>query len=193
MGTDQGRAEWARFVDRHGGRRAAWLIKTFGPPSDGSAWVPPTDVRSDPLVSSIAGFPPTIEIWMARGGAALGRVATLTVDRTGLAFDIPDPTDPDPRRWWNSFELATAVGLGTTIDLGPTTPDDIDVLYAVGRGGPHPSTLFGAHKEAGALSILPPGTPTKHLRSAADRRTARRSRLLAGTGHGSTGWLGAGA
>jgi len=158
--TEEGRAAWHRFVDSNGGRRAAWLAKTFPALADGSPWEPPTDIRQDPLISSVAGWPPEIELWMARGGAPAVRAATLAVDRDQLLFDFPSPEDTDRRRWWNSFERAAEVGLATTIDLGVEAPKDIDVLYVVGRGGPDPTMLFQAHEQAGTLSILPPGTPT---------------------------------
>jgi hypothetical protein len=160
LASDQGAAEWARFAARHGASRAAWLARTFPPVLVGGEFTitRPAVTRTDPRVSALAGLPEQLELWLARGGAAPARAATLTVDRSALSLEFPDP-DSGVERWWMSFKEAVNVGLGAQIDLGARA-DDIDALYVIGLGGGDPAGLFGAHRDDGSLSLLTLGEAT---------------------------------
>lgn len=171
--ADQSEAAWRRFVGQVGGARAAWLQRTYADRLDDAGRIPdgqrPETADDAPHWPRIAGFPDQLEIWLARGGGAPARVATLDVVHERLLADLPLPeeeldTDADPfaaapARWWSSFAEAEAVGLATTLTLDGS-PDDIDVLYVVGVGGAAPAELFGAHRDAGLLGTIEPGTPT---------------------------------
>lgn len=160
LASERGKAEWSRFAARHGAARAAWLVRTF-PPVPGSAPIKiarPSTLSTGRTPARISGLPPTLEIWLARGGLPAVPVATLKVDSSQLTLDMPDPkaaTEP----WWTSFQSAVAAGLGAEIDLGASA-HDIDVLYVVGTGGDDPATLFCAHRDSGRLGVLTIGTPT---------------------------------
>ncbi len=162
--TDIGKAQWRRFATQVGAARAAWLARSFpAQVTGGSISINrPATTRTDLGTSRIAGLPATIEIWIARGGAAATKISTLTVDRTRLALDFPDPSTNETR-WWTSFQEAKAVGLGAEIDLGPARPDDIDAIYAVGLGDIDPTAVFADHRDAGALGIVAPGSPTNTI------------------------------
>ncbi len=191
ISTDQGQAEWRAFSARVGAGRAAWLARTFPPVVVGGeiTITRPAQVRGEPLVSRIAGLPPQLELWLARGGGAPAKAATVTIDLTQLTTDLPDPTTGE-ERWWSSFAKAQAVGLATEIDLG-LQADDIDVVYVVGLGGGDPAPLFQSHRDRGALAVLPLGTPTNAVDGepaadlAADPETWRR--LVVGGGAVQTG------
>jgi hypothetical protein len=160
LNTDQGRAEWARFAARHGAARAAWLARTFPPIVVGGEITisRPAVTRTEPHFNRVVGLPPTLELWLARSGNPPAQVATLSVDRTALQLDFPDPTS-GVEPWWSSFARAKAVGLGCEIDLGARA-DDLDALYIIGLGGGDPATVFEAHRDSGSLSVLPLGVPT---------------------------------
>ena len=162
--TELGKAQWRRLANQVGAARAAWLARTFpAQVSQGAITIDrPAVTRDDLGTSRIAGLPPTIEVWMARGGAAPTRVATLTVDHQRLALDFPDPSTNETR-WWTSFQEAVSVGLGAEIDLGQARPDDIDVLYAIGIGDVDPATVFADHRDAGVLGVLPASSPTNSV------------------------------
>ncbi len=161
LSTDVGNAQWRRFAAQVGPARAAWLARSF--PAQVSGGIVtinrPATTRTDHGTSRISGFPPTIEIWVARGGGGPTKAIGLTVDRTKLALDFPDPNSNETR-WWMSFQEAKAVGLGAEINLGPTRPDDIDAVYAIGIGDLDPAVVFADHRDAGALGLIAPGSPT---------------------------------
>ena len=163
LATDEGRAAWRRFADRHGAARATWLARTFKPAPGGTTVTRPTTLRTDPTVSALKSVPPTIELWMGRGGQAPTRIATLSVKTNDLGVDFPDPNDPNDERWWSDWQKALDVGLATEIDIGLAPPANIDVLYAIGLGSDNPSALLEAHRDAGDLAVLQPGTPTNSV------------------------------
>ena len=158
--SGQGVAEWRAFCARHSAGRAAWLARTFPPViSDAEVTVNrPAQVRTTPQIADLAGLPPTIQLWLQRGGGAPVLAATLTLNPALLRSDPPDPSSGETR-WWSSYATAVQAGLATEIDLGPQA-DDIDALYAVGVGGGDPAPLFAAHRDAGELAVLPLGAPT---------------------------------
>ncbi|HZI98088.1 MAG TPA: hypothetical protein VFD41_11260, partial [Actinomycetales bacterium] len=173
--TDEGRARWSRFAAAVGGAgRAAWLARTFPAVPDGATWRVdrPAQLRPDLATSRVTGLPAELELWLGRGGAAPARVATLAVDPDRLTLEMPDP-DTGEQRWWSSFEEARAAGLATEVDLGPTRPDDLDVLVVVGLGDGDPATVFSAHRDAGVLGVLPVGVPTNTVAGAPAADLAR--------------------
>jgi len=147
----------------NGGPRAAWLARTFPvthKDPDGTLRVTrPPVLRTEPRFPELPDFPEELQVWLARGGKPPAPALKLAVDLARLRADLPDPTRPDDRRWWESWDEAVAAGLAGEIDLG-ADPGDIDVLYVVGIGGGDPARLFGAHRDAGRLGLLAPGRPT---------------------------------
>jgi hypothetical protein len=155
---------WRGFVDRHGGPRAAWLVRTFPPlPPDATNnkihIARPAVVQTEPQYSKVRGFPPVIELWMSRGGGLPFRFALLNVKQEQLRLDFPDPTDATDKRWWSSWEKAVEVGLAIELIIDGS-PADIDVIYAIGLSTENPAALFQAHRDSGELAVLELGTPT---------------------------------
>jgi hypothetical protein len=148
---------WRTLAAEHGPAHAWWLLRsqlTW----NGITWqVRPSTPRTKPGFPAVLGFPPRIQVWLARGGAAPAVVADLTVKVGKLTLELPET--PQQPRWWLSWPEAVDVGLATEIPLGPQA-DDIDVLYVVGIGDEDPAKLLGAHTDAGRLMLLAPGTPT---------------------------------
>ena len=164
LDSETGWIAWRRFVDRHGGARAAWLARSF-PPSEpdanGNIRVErPPETRTTPYFGRVAGFPEKLEFWMGRAGNPPQRVAQTSVQTDQLRLDFPNPEDSSDTRWWSSWDHAQQVGVGVEIALGPERPDNIDVLYVVGVGTDDPAELFGDHRDSGALGVIEPGTPT---------------------------------
>lgn len=155
---------WSGFVSRHGGARAAWLARRFQPFWDGAKFVigRPAERLTEPDFGRVIGFPRTIELWMGRGGKKPDRIATMPVLTAQLSLDFPEGLEAD-QRWWSSWAEAVRVGLGIEVDLGPQTPNDIDVLYAVGLGDDSPETVFAAHRDAGVMALLEPGVATNSV------------------------------
>ena len=166
LDSDKGSIAWQSFVKRHGGGRAAWLARTFPPkPPNGSSSYPltidrPTTVRDNAIFSQIRDFPNKLEVWIKRQGQAIKRVAVLLVLSNQLKLEPADPTNPSDSRWWSSFTEAVRVGLAADIDIGMSTPSDIEAIFVVGLGSQSPKGLFQAHRDAGRLSILSPGQAT---------------------------------
>jgi hypothetical protein len=177
LDSETGRIAWQRFVDGHGGARAAWLTRTFpplAPAANGTIRVDrPPQTRTTPYFGGVVGFPEELEFWMGRGGNPPQRVAQSSVQTDGLQLDFPDPGDPSDTRWWSSWDRAREVGLGIEIELGPESPDDVDVLYIVGLGTDDPAGLFGDHRDSGALAVIQPGTPTNTVDGAPAADLAR--------------------
>ncbi len=158
LNSPEFRAAWQWFVEQHGGPRATWLARTFRPLAGNDTIDRPADTRreDEPVTSQVAGFPSRLEVWMARAGGSAQRVKVLSVRRNMLRFEL---VEPEKKAWWNSYSEAIKIGLATEIDLGGT-PDDIDTLYVVGISNESPGELFVAHRDAGQMAIIEPGTPT---------------------------------
>ena len=101
-------------------------------------------------------------MWLARGGTAPAPLATLTIDHDRLLADLPDPDDPDDRRWWEDFAEAQRVGLAAVIPLAGD-PADIDALYVTGLGGGSAASHLADLATEGRLGLLAPGTPTNSV------------------------------
>ena len=160
--TDAGRESWSRLVAVAGAAaRAAWLYRTFPASLVDGRWLVdrPAELRTDLTFSRLFGLPDELELWLARAGADPTQLVTLAVDHSRLALDPPDPAT-DEARWYSSFKEAVDVGLGAVVDLGPSRPDDIDVLYVVGLGGTDPLDVLADHRDAGILGVLAHGVPT---------------------------------
>jgi hypothetical protein len=157
-----GRRAWRDLAAAVGAERAAWLARTF-PPVTGSGGqitiTRPSETRTEMRAPRVLGLPPTLEIWIARGGQAPAQAARLTVLTSEIDLDLDDPTSTK-QPWWTSFPEAVRVGLAAEIDLGMQSPDDIDALYVVGIGGGDPGPLLAAQADSGRLGIVPPGSAT---------------------------------
>ncbi|MET9023770.1 hypothetical protein ABZV93_27730 [Actinopolymorpha sp. NPDC004070] len=166
-GTEPERTQaWRELVTQVGGARAVFLLRTLvvtGP--DGRPVLRPLDpdeIREEPRLPRIEGFPDRLYVWLARGGGAPALATTMSVDRTRLLADFPDPDVPGDRRWWEDWDEAVAAGLAAEIPLDGE-PGDIDALYVTGLGDGDPAALFADHRDEGRLATLPPGTPTNSV------------------------------
>ncbi|AKF86650.1 hypothetical protein MFUL124B02_30900 [Myxococcus fulvus 124B02] len=177
LDSEEGKSAWRMFAERVGGARAAWLARSFPqlpPGPDGVIHVArPATTRTEPRMSRIAGFPPRLELWAARGSAAPALLATSTVDAALLRLDFGNPNDPASARWWSDWGTAVSAGLGFEVDLGLAVPNDVRVLYVVGLGSEDPINVFGAHRDSGALAVIEPGTPTNSVDGAPAASLAR--------------------
>ncbi len=173
--TAAGRAAFNHLAHAYGGARAAWLARQFPAQAgaDGfSANRARAKLRDDatpPRPSLVRGLPKTIELWAARSAAAglppFVQIATLEPSGNALrlALDEDAPAaDPGEEIFRPTWAGALAAGLAVDIELAERgiLPQDIAVLYAIGLGEEDPTPLFNAHRDAGLLAILAPGTPT---------------------------------
>ncbi len=159
--TAAGRAAGRVLAGLVGGETAAWLARTFPPVTDAGgaiSVVRPTTVRTGMHAPRLHGLPPSMELWLARGGQSPQRVSTLVplVDEIDIDLDDPDSTELP---WWTSFGEAMRVGLAAEIELG-AHGDDIDALYVVGVGGGDPGALLTDQADSGRLGLVGPGTAT---------------------------------
>ena len=146
--VERGEAEraWHRFATAHGGPRAAWLERTFGPQLRGEVDDPPgIELRPDdrPRFPQLELFPDRLEIWAQRSDGQRRLLTTTAIDHDRLTIDLPmagtgggtpdgglpgtdtsnDTSDDGPQvpdtepRWWESFDVACKVGLGAVIPL----------------------------------------------------------------------------
>jgi len=160
--SPEGQRAWRTFAASVGPERGAWLARTFPPvvASDGTITITrPGQTRTDMRAPRVLGLPPTLEIWIARGGAAPAQAARLTVRAADVDLDLDDPNSTK-QPWWTSFTEAVRVGLAAEIDLGTATPTDIDAIYVVGIGGGDPGPLLAAQADSGRLGIVSPGAAT---------------------------------
>lgn len=175
LDSPTGTLAFQRLVERCGGARACWLARTLPV----ARLSPTAPIEVTPVVArpeehrefqQPAGLPPTLEVWLARGGLAPTLMTTLAVDRAKLASQVDLRAVAAesaavlagdlPETWWLSFEEAKRIGLGADIPVGTTTPSDIDTLYVIGLGEQSPRALFEAHVAAGQLAVMAPGTAT---------------------------------
>jgi hypothetical protein len=157
-----GRQAWRELATAVGAERAAWLARTFPPVTGPGGEITirrPSQTRTEMRAPKLMGLPPTLEIWLARGGQPPVQAAKLTVLVDEIDLDLDDPSSTK-QPWWTSFKEAVRVGLAAEIDLGTGTPDDIDALYVVGIGGGDPGPLLAAQADSGRLGIVPPGSAT---------------------------------
>lgn len=158
-------AAWVAFASQVGAPRAAYLYRTFiTVGTDGTLSVrTPTDAqqRTAPAMPRIVGFPTALTVWAA-DGAGLHQVLSLTVDPTRLTAELPDPTQPDEKRWWQDWDEAVATGLAGIIPAASLT-SPIIALYVVGIGDQDPTTLFSGIVDDGRLGLLAPGLPTNSV------------------------------
>lgn len=160
-----GRRAWRALAAAVGPERAAWLARTFPPVTGAEGQITinrPTQTRTVMRAPRVMGLPPTIEIWIARGGQPAARAATLTVLVEAIDLDLDNPNSTD-QPWWTSFPEAVRVGLAAEIDVGPARPTDIDTVYAIGIGGGDPGPLLTAQADSGALGVVPPGAATNSV------------------------------
>jgi len=172
LASEAGATAWQILADRHGGARAAWLLREFPPVfhDDGTVSVPrPAELRETPSYTRIHGFPAHLELWIARAGQPALRISQWAVAVDDLELGFPDPKAQEDR-WWSNWAAASKIGLGVEVELGAAKPDDIDVLYVIGVGTADAAGLFKAHRDKGALGLIETGTPTNTVngRPAAD-------------------------
>lgn len=169
-----GRSAWRTLASAVGAERAAWLARTFPPlvAANGEISVArPTTTRTAMRSPRVVGLPPTIEIWLGRGGKPPVRSAVLTVVAEAVDLEFDDAASLQ-QPWWTSFAEAVRVGLATEIVLGQSRPMDIDVIYAVGIGGGDPGPLFTDQADSGRLGVVPAGSATNSVNGAAAVPTA---------------------
>jgi hypothetical protein len=157
-----GRRAWRDLAAAVGAERAAWLARTFPPvtrPGGQITITRPSETRTEMRAPRVMGLPPTLEVWIARGGQPPAQAAKLTVLAGEIDLDLDDPGSTK-QPWWTSFTEAVRVGLAAEIDLGTQAPTDIDAIYVVGIGGGDPGPLLAAQADSGRLGIVPPGSPT---------------------------------
>jgi hypothetical protein len=160
-----GRRAWRALAAAVGAERAAWLARTFPPVTapDGTLTVSrPDETRTQMRAPRVMGLPPTLEVWIARGGRSPAQAATLTVLAGEIDLDLDDP-DRTEQPWWTSFPEAVRVGLAAEVDLGTARPVDIDAVYVVGIGGGDPGPLLTAQANSGNLGVVAPGSPTSSV------------------------------
>ncbi len=163
--SPEGRRAWRALAAGVGAERAAWLARTFPPVTGPGGQITidrPNQTRTDMRAPRVMGLPPTMEIWIARGGQAPAHAATLTVLTDDIDLDLDDP-DSTSQPWWTSFTEAVRVGLAAEIDLGTAQPTDIDAVYVVGIGGGDPGPLLTAQANSGSLGIVAPGSATSSV------------------------------
>lgn len=163
--SPEGRRAWRALAAAVGAERAAWLARTFPPVTGPGGQISidrPNQTRTDMRAPRVMGLPPTMEIWIARGGQAPAHAATLSVLTNDIDLDLDDP-DSTSQPWWTSFPEAVRVGLAAEIDLGTAQPIDIDAVYVVGIGGGDPGPLLTAQANSGSLGIVPPGSATSSV------------------------------
>ena len=156
------------------GGRADLLLRSVPVVRSGDGFVPFEEYpeRPEPITAPLVGLPRVLELW---GGAAdaPSRLLTLIPQREVLAAEAdmlsvaqPDPAGQTPRRWWNSYSGAEAVGLAGEITLGQARPH-LEVLLCIGYDDDpstaDPSVLFVTHADTGRVGTLPPLTPTTTL------------------------------
>ncbi|MFF0945488.1 hypothetical protein ACFYE2_14855 [Kocuria sp. CPCC 205300] len=157
---------WRELAGQVGGARAVYLMRAFTilradrtrvvrPPE-------PEEMRTEPTLPGITGFPPELTVWMAQAGAAPTAALTLIVDRARLLADFPDLDVPGDHRWWEDWCEAVAAGLAGEIAFDGE-PTDIDALYVTGLSDAEPAGLFRNHADAGRLGLVGPGTPTNSV------------------------------
>ncbi|CAN5258692.1 hypothetical protein BH18ACT12_BH18ACT12_08950 [soil metagenome] len=160
-----GRRAWRGLAAAVGAERAAWLARTFAPVtgSGGEIMITrPSETRTEMRAPHVMGLPPTLEIWIARGGQSPTQAAKLTLLAAEIDLDLDDPSSTK-QPWWTSFPEAVRVGLAAEIDLGTQAPNDIDAVYVVGIGGGDPGPLLAAQADSGRLGIVQPGSPTSSV------------------------------
>ena len=163
--SSKGRPAWQGLARLVGAERAAWLARTFPPvvaPNGDISISRPGQLRTDMRAPQLHGLPPTMELWLARGGQPPRLAATLTPVIADITVDLDDP-DSTLQPWWTSFAEAVRVGMAAEIDLGTAVPDDIDALYLVGIGGGDPGTLLTAQADGGRLGMIAPGSATNSV------------------------------
>jgi hypothetical protein len=176
--TPAGRAAFNRLAHAYGGARAAWLARQFPAQAGPDGFVANragANERDDgipPRPSLIRGLPKKIELWVARpvtaSPPAFVKLATLKPSGNALRLALNEDTpaaDPGQEIFRPAWDSARAAGLAADIELAESgvLPEDIDVLYAIGLGDDDPTALFAAHRDAGLLAILAPGTPTNSV------------------------------
>ncbi|WP_433379232.1 hypothetical protein ACQPZX_13120 [Actinoplanes sp. CA-142083] len=159
-GAPDARQAWRAFAGQVGGGRAVWLLESF---RDGR----PDDLRATARLPEIPFFPPHLQVWLVRAGTPPELALTLDVRAERIRADLPDPSDPDDRRWWESWDEAVEAGVAGEIDL-TDFPGEIETLYVTGLGetDQEPARLFAAHAAAGRLGLLSPGDPTNTVDAA---------------------------
>jgi hypothetical protein len=166
---DAGAAAFRALADAVGGGRAAYLLRTVPVVRDGAGLAPADDhpERPEPETAPLVGLPDTLELW---GGSeeAPELLLTLRPDRAAIVAEAglgsvaqPDEQGRTPRRWWNSYAAAEAVGLAGEVPLGPDRPR-LGVLVCLGYDTDAVATadLLRSHADAGRLGTMAPLTPT---------------------------------
>lgn len=149
-----------------GAPRAAALVRRFVTTgADGDLHLVPPDpgqLRQQPSLPRIEGFPAELAVWAVSPGSGPQQVLVLTVDRQRLLADFADPDVSGDRRWWQDWDEAVAVGVAGIVPAA-ALPDPIEALLVTGIGSDDPADLFGELVSEGRVGLLAPGTPTNSV------------------------------
>ena len=177
-GPDGIPAAWRHLAGQVGAPRAVYLHRQFvTTAADGSLSVRPPgphEVRTEPALPRVSGFPTELVVWLG-DGHGFKEVLRLTVDRTRLLADFADAEDPGDRRWWEDWDEAVDVGMAGVVPASALT-GPIDALYVTGLGDGDPAGHFAGLAAEGRIGLLEPGTPTNSVDGAPAAALAERRR-----------------
>lgn len=166
-GDDAVQVAWRELAAHVSPARAVFLLRTFVTTSaSGSQTVrtpAPDELREEPALPRIVGFPAALAVWLVAGGQAPRRVLDLAVDRSRLLADFPDEGD---RRWWEDWDEAVAIGMAGVVPAAELA-QPIEALFVTGVGDAKPAELFSGLVAEGRVGLIPPGTPTNAVDGAA--------------------------
>lgn len=157
------RLAWEALASQVEPARAAYLIRSWVVMNNGVPEVrPPAEAekRTGPTFPRIAGFPRRLTVWLQPPGLLPAPALILEVKRERLLADFADP-DSGESRWWEDWQEAVDIGMAGSIPL--TDHKEFDAVFITGIDEDEPASLFAAHRDAGRLALLAPGTPTNSV------------------------------
>jgi len=169
LDQDGARHAWGQLCATIPPHRAAWLADTYRPAvADGAIVIAAPAADAVPPLNHVSGFPPRVEIWAGFGQGPVRKIDAFDVKTGELKFDViggkPDgdlSVVGEEDRWWVSWDVAKAAGVGRELVLPDGFgPMDVRVLYVLGIGEDDPEEHFRAQIDSGEMAKLPLGVPT---------------------------------